>query len=132
LPAADMATPGEALALRIPVGAVDTGTPAAGPAVEKVSARLAEERYRSAPIPPPAVVRSNSGSEHDQGTEGAAAEPGSRMVEATAPARAHVSDPLAAAKLAPAKPTLAARVPDVARSDEMILVFVWVSKSRPG
>jgi hypothetical protein len=132
VPAAETATPAEALALRTHVGAVDNGAPAAGPATERVSTRPTEEQYRSGPVPPPAGVRSNSGSEREPGAEVVAAEPGSRMVDSPAPSRAHVSDPLTAAKLAPAKPTPAARVPDTARSDEMILVFVWVSKSRPG
>jgi hypothetical protein len=127
VPTAESATPVEDLAIRTRVGASDNGSPPAA----TTRRHPTPEQYNSAPVPR-GPGRSSTVPEPEQGTEVAAVDYGSRTThEGPASAEGHSSDPLAKAKLVVPKPEPPAIASESAKPDEMVLVFVWVCKSRP-
>ena len=129
-PPADVTISREALALRTRVGGAENGAQPALPSGEKsvaVPIPTPEQEF-SAPVA--AADRSGSPSEHNTGVT--TADDRSRVADAAATsARGHLSNPISGAGAAPARAEPAASAADAAKSDERVLVFVWVSKSRP-
>jgi hypothetical protein len=127
VPTAEPATPGEALAIRTRVGASDNGSPPAA----TTRRHPTPEQYYSAPVPD-GPGRSSAVPDPERGTEVATVDYGSRTTrEGPASAEGLSSDPLAKAKLVVPKPESAAIASESAKPDEMVLVFVWICKSRP-
>jgi hypothetical protein len=129
VPTAEPATPGEVLAIRTRVGASDNGSPPAA----TTRRHPTPEQYNSAPDPH-GPRRSIAVPDSEQGIEVATVDNGSRTAPngpGSARAQTHSSDPLADAKLVVPKPESAAIASESAKPDEMVLVFVWICKSRP-
>ncbi len=125
---ADVSISREALALRTRVAGADNAIQPAVPSSEK-AALPTPEQYRSAPNS--ATARSGSLSEPEHNTAVAAAGDLSRVAGAPASARAQSSDPITGVGVVPLRTEQPANASNPAKSDEMILVFVWVCKSRP-
>jgi hypothetical protein len=126
---ADVLISREALALQTRVGGAENAAQAASPAGEKATALPTPEQYRSAPDSVTAPSGSLSETEHVTGVT--AARDGSRGADAPMSARAQSSDPISRARVVPSRTEQLAYPSDAAKSDEMILLFVWVCHSRP-
>jgi hypothetical protein len=122
----DVSISHEAMALRTRVVGADNAAQSALTFREKVSVRPTPEQYNSAPNS--ASTGSGAATEHEHATALAAADDLSRPPEAPASARAHLPDSISGGAVASSRSEPPA---DAAKSDEMILVFVWVCKSRP-
>jgi hypothetical protein len=129
VPTADSTTPGEALALKTRVSAFVNGSQPAA----TTRRHPTPEQYNSAPDPH-GPRRSSAVPDPEQGIEVATVDNGSRTAPdgpGSARAQTHSSDPLADAKLVVPKPEPVAAASEPAKPDEMVLVFVWICKSRP-
>jgi anti-sigma factor RsiW len=125
---ADVLISREALALRTRAGGADNGPPHALAAGEKAAALVpTPEQEFSAPV----AARSRSGSRFEHNTVVPAAGGVSRGADASKSTRSQLSDPISEAHALPSRTEQVAIGSDVAKSDEMILVFVWVCQSRP-
>ena len=127
VPTADSATLGEDLATKV-------GAPVNGSQPAATTRRHpTPEQYNSAPDPH-GPRRSGAVPDPEQGIEVATVDNGSRTAPngpGSARAPTHSSDPLADAKLVVPKPEPVAAASEPAKPDEMVLVFVWICKSRP-
>jgi hypothetical protein len=129
-PPADVTISREALALRTRVGGAENGAQSALPSGEKSGAVPIPSPEQEFSAPVAATDRSGSPAEHNTGVT--TADDRSRVADAPATsARGHLSNPISGAGAAPARAEPAASAADAAKSDERVLVFVWVSKSRP-
>ena len=124
---ADVTILREALALRTRVGVAESAMQPALSSGEKAASLPTPEQEHSAPVA--ATARSGAPSEHS--TAVTAADDGSRGTDAAISARTQLSDPISGRSAGSSKPEPAAKTADAAKSDEMVLVFVWVCKSRP-
>jgi hypothetical protein len=126
---ADVTISREALALRTRVGGAENTVQPASPSGEKSTAVPipTPEQERSAPRA--AAGRSGSASERSTGVT--VADDVSRVADAPISARGHLSHSISGGGVASSRPERAAHAADAAKSDEMVLVFVWVCKSRP-
>jgi hypothetical protein len=128
-PPADVTISREALALRTRVGGGENTVQPALPSGERSAAVLipTPEQEFSAPV----AAAGRSGAASEPGTGVTAADDVSRVADAPISARGHLSHSISGGGVASSRPERAAQAADAAKSDEMVLVFVWVCKSRP-
>jgi hypothetical protein len=119
----------EALALRTRVGGAENTVQPASPSGEKSTAVPIPTPEQEFSGPLAAAGRSGSASERSTGVT--VSDDVSRVADAPISARGHLSHSISGGGAAFSTPESAAKAADAAKSNEMVLVFVWVCKSRP-